>query len=209
VVTLTLRNAGKKFLPGWVFRNLSETYSGGDRVAVTGYNGSGKSTFMRLVAGMTAPDEGSVVLADGDGPVDGRRYYRHIAFSAPYVDLIEDLTPAELLRFYGRFREAAGGDVAERARQAGLDLAADKRIRDLSSGMKQRLKLVLALCFRADVVLLDEPGSNLDEAGLGWLQALLDGRGDGGILFIATNDPAREAVRTNRTLHIPDHIPAS
>ncbi len=201
---LQLNNVGKHYGPGWVFRHFESRFDSGDRVAVTGYNGSGKSTLLLLIAGAVAPDEGTVMLDAGNGEIPGNMLYQHITYAAPYIDLPDAYSVSELMHLYGKFKhplESLSGFFSE----SGLEAHHNKKIRELSSGMQQRLKLLLALGYHSAMVLLDEPASNLDEPGLSWYSGLLQRVDPGSILFIASNDPGRETPGCTRTVRMEEH----
>ena len=114
--------------------------------------------------------------------------YRHLAYAAPYIELIEELSLWEALQFHLRFKpllhEMSPDDMLELLR---FTKARDKAIREFSSGMKQRLKLALAICSNTPLLLLDEPTTNLDKEGVAWYRNLIDNFGADRLLVVASN----------------------
>lgn len=182
-MVLRLDNCGKKFEKHWIFRQVSYSFSSPDRVAILGPNGSGKSTFVKLISGYLSPNEGIMHL-----PVEQANWYKHISMAAPWIDLIEDLTLTELIRFHAGFRSFISSftpkDIIAISE---LEHAASKQIRNFSSGMKQRLKLTLAILTESDVLILDEPCSNLDRNAILWYQNTLKTYLNDRLLFVASN----------------------
>lgn len=179
---LQLTGLGKRYGREWIFRHLDLDLPFGEKLAITGYNGSGKSTLLSLIGGFVLPTEGKVSYG-----IAHEHPMCHIGFVAPYQNLIEEFTLREHLNFHAQFK-APLATLPNELAHCGLLRAEHKLVGEFSSGMKQRLRLLLALCFANDMVLLDEPTSNLDAAGAEWYQHLL--QSCQGTLLIASNQPA-------------------
>ena len=197
---------GKRFGKRVLFRNVSFTLGGGQSLAVTGANGSGKSTLLRILAGVMTPTKGSVALSLDGAAVAPEDRPLHVGFVAPYLNVYDDFTARENLRFLARARRLEG--AAERIDAAlalvGLADRADEWVKTYSSGMKQRVKYAAALLSEPPVLLLDEPASNLDAAGLRMVERVTaHQQSRRGVLVVATNDAA-EAARCERTVRIED-----
>jgi heme exporter protein A len=177
--------AGRRGLPA-----LDFTLRSPGAVAVTGPNGSGKSTLLRLLAGLLHPTAGSsVVSLDGRAvPPAARRAV--LGFASPELAFYEELSCLENLAFVAEargLRERAVPAVAALER-VGLAGRARDRVSALSSGMKQRLRLAFALLHRPPLLLLDEPGSHLDEEGKAMVDRLVHEEALAGLVVIATNE---------------------
>src|ERR1700743_3113466 len=163
LMKITLTDAGKRFNRDWIFRHLRYEFLPRQHYAITGPNGSGKSTLLQVIAGAIAISEGSVAYS-GCSPDQA---YRHLSLSAPYLDLVEEMTAMEFLQFHSAFKPFLPSlSISAILEAVGLGNAADKQIRFFSSGMKQRLKLAQAIFSDTTVVLLDEPCTNLDAEGM-------------------------------------------
>ena len=159
---ITLTDAGKRFNRDWIFRHLGYEFLPRQHYAITGPNGSGKSTLLQVIAGAIAISEGDVGYSD----IPHEQAYRYLSLSAPYLDLVEEMTATEFLNFHHSFKPLlASLSIPDALDAVGLAGAARKQIRFFSSGMKQRLKLAQALFSATPVVLLDEPCTNLDAEG--------------------------------------------
>ncbi len=174
--TLTAHGLSRRFGRQWVFRNLSHEFRAGEPTAILGANGAGKSTLLGVLGGWALPTEGTVSYAADGQKVDSNDLYRDMAVAAPYLDLPDELTVAEAAAFQAQLKPWRAGVAgwAEVVAQAKLDgPLAHRRVRDLSSGMRQRLRLAFALLTNAGLVLLDEPTANLDRAGIAWYHELI------------------------------------
>lgn len=200
-----LDKAGKRFGREWIFRELTFTFEEGRRYAVTGPNGTGKSTLLRVLAGQLSPTKGTVVFSAQGRPLDVEAVYARVAWAAPYIELIEEFTLMEALRFHRRFKPFLQGMTPKDVIACmGLNHAHGKYIRHFSSGMKQRLKLGLALLSDASLILLDEPTTNLDEAGATWYRELVARFGGKRTIVVASNVAADYAF-CEETIHMLDY----
>ncbi len=185
---ISLHNAGKRYNREWIFRGLTNELEAGGSYALLGPNGSGKSTLLKALSAYLRLSEGTVSYHDGDNEVDNEHIARHIGFSAPYMELIEELSVREHLFFHQRFKPFLEGlDVDSCLAYLGFERHRDKAVKSLSSGMKQRLKLMLAIGSRSRILLLDEPATNLDSEGVQWYHRLLSRYRNGRTLVIASN----------------------
>lgn len=158
--------------------------------ALLGPNGSGKSTLLRIVAGMQSPSKGKVYIkSDAGTDVPLNEAFEYIAFSAPGMELVEELTLREFLDFHFSFKRPLPGlNVKDIIELIGLQKAADKQIGDYSSGMKQRVKLAQAIFADTPILLLDEPCTNLDQAGVDQYTAWMHQFAKGRLVVVASND---------------------
>ncbi len=169
MLEIELKDLGKKFRKEWIFRNLNITLKAGQTYAVIGPNGSGKSTLMQVISCMMPANEGIIQYIDNQMIIDGDDCYKEVVFAAPYLELIEEFTLEESIDFHRKLKPFEN-DISN---ETFLDFTylkphRDKSVKNFSSGMKQRLKLGLALQSEARVLILDEPSSNLDEQGFDW-----------------------------------------
>lgn len=167
---ITADKIGKKFIKEWIVRNASFELTAGQQYVFVGPNGSGKSTLLQLLTGMIPVSEGEIRYTDHAGrAIETDHWYKHIVIAAPYLELIEEFTLREQIEFHGKFKAFKNG-ISARDFEDFIQLphASGKVIRHFSSGMKQRVKLGLALLSDVPVVFLDEPTTNLDVQGINW-----------------------------------------
>ncbi|MCB0795176.1 MAG: ATP-binding cassette domain-containing protein [Flavobacteriales bacterium] len=192
---ITFQHVGKRFGNELVAQDIDLQIGQGDRLAILGPNGSGKSTLLRLAGGFITPTIGTISYRLNGTAVPPELVYRHMSLAAPYLGLYEDLRLEEAIDLHARFKAFRSGvQAGDVPAIALLEQARHKAIRDLSSGMRQRLKLALAILSDTSLLLLDEPASNLDANGIAWTQELLKEHLDGRTLLIASNRQAEETV---------------
>lgn len=171
-----------------VLAGVSGAVGPGEALLVMGPNGSGKSTLLRVLAGLLAPEAGTVAYDEGGEAFTIAARRRAVGFVAPDLALYEELTTLENLRFFCRLR----GVPPERGREL-LDLVGlphDRPAGALSSGMRQRLRWTWALLARPRLLLLDEPFQNLDRPGVAQGTELLERHlADGGLAVVANPGP--------------------
>jgi ABC-type multidrug transport system ATPase subunit len=197
---ITLTDAGKRFNRDWIFRHLSYEFSSQHHYAITGPNGSGKSTLLQVIAGAIGISEGhvdyeAIVRHTSPGTVapaaaiPPEKAYHYLSLSAPYLELIEEMTATEFLQFHHSFKPfLPSHPIPNILSTVGLEAAARKQIRFFSSGMKQRMKLAQALFSDTSVILLDEPCTNLDAEGIALYQRLIREYGAGRLIIVSSND---------------------
>jgi ABC-type multidrug transport system ATPase subunit len=161
-------NLGKRFNREWIFRNFNYSFQPGV-YAITGPNGSGKSTLLSVLWGQVPSSSGSVTYQQAQQHIPVEEIYKQVAIAAPYMELIEEFTLDEILRFHFSFKKIRGGRrLEELIGLLELTHARDKMITHFSSGMKQRLKLGLAFFSDVEAIFLDEPTTNLDKQSVEW-----------------------------------------
>jgi ABC-type multidrug transport system ATPase subunit len=190
---IRLTNIAKHFGREVVFQNVDLTLASGSRTAILGPNGSGKSTLVQVIGGAIIPTKGSIEHRIGERLVPQEEVYRHVAIASPYLGLYEELSLAQTIDFHRRFKPLrAGLGVQDVARIAYLEQALEKPVQHFSSGMKQRLKLALAILSDTPLLLLDEPGSNLDADAVAWFRALVHEHMADRTVVVASNRQAAE-----------------
>ena len=202
---IILKDIGRRFNRDWVFQHVNYRFSAGMQYALLGPNGSGKSTLMQVMSSALTPSAGQIDYRYDGKTIDAERIYQYVAIAAPYLELIEEFTLTEQIRFhFSHKRFLAGFNEQLLIDRLGLTHAKDKQLRYFSSGMKQRVKLGMACCADVPVVLLDEPTSNLDDAGVDWyMQLVADTRADR-LLLICSNQ-AREYAFCDRKIAVTDY----
>jgi ABC-type multidrug transport system ATPase subunit len=184
---ISLEQACKRFNKEWIFKNLSFQFEAGKHYALVGNNGSGKTTLLQIIAGYSSLTKGSIDWS----PFDEGTIYEQISFAAPYLELVEEFTATEQFEFQAQFKPLQKELSTEKILALiGLKNAAHKQIRYYSSGMKQRLKLALAIFSDCPILLLDEPCSNLDKEGYGLYDTLMKDFAMHKLIIVGSNDPA-------------------
>ena len=203
---VTGKGISKKFSRQNIFSNISFDAHQGDVIAITGYNGSGKSTLLQIIAGYISPSGGSIEHIFNGKKINSDNLYQYISFAAPYLELIEEFALPEMISFYTKFK--AVSDIISitgiiEMSQPGFSI--HKQIKYYSSGMKQRVKLALALMTDVPYVLLDEPLSNLDQNGMEWFRKLMIQNKGNKIIFISSNRVQEETGFCNKFINLEDY----
>ena len=187
---IQLNNTGKRFNKEWIFRNCNYTFNAGVSYAITGSNGSGKSTLLQTIAGAINASEGSVSVNSEQLALNSEFLYKHLSIAAPYLELVEEMTAREALKFHSAFKPLLENiSIEEMLTIVGLKAAADKQIRYYSSGMKQRMKLAQAIFSDVPILLLDEPCTNLDATGYALYHQLIKDYCTTKLVIVCSNDP--------------------
>ena len=198
---LVLENVSKAFGPRRICSDVSLELETGDRLAVVGPNGSGKTTFLKLLSGLLRPDGGSISYMRNGQPLDRASWHRLVSLVAPDLALYDELTALENLRFVNKIGGwgktdaeliSLLGDIGLKGRESDL-------LATFSSGMKQRMKYAAALVKTPPVLLLDEPTASLDESGVAVFREIIEKQRSRGICILATNDP-QEAELADRQI---------
>lgn len=198
---IELLDAGRRYNRNWIFRHLNLTLGSASSLAILGPNGSGKSTLIQLLAGYLSPSEGVIRFENAGKEVESTSFYKHISLAAPYIELLEEFSFPEQLAFSMRLKGSFNGHTAEYLiERSGLAKAGSRPIKQFSSGMKQRVKLLLACAAESSVVLLDEPLTNLDQQGTEWYQQLVSDFGNDRCIIVASNNMAEYAFCKDRLL---------
>lgn len=200
---IILSNIGKRYNTEWIFRKLGTELVTGEHCVFLGSNGSGKSTLLQVVAGSTLPSEGEVIYEHEGKTISNDNIYRYVSFASPYLDLFEEYTLREAVKFHTRFKPLFRGiDEKRFIELTGLEKAAHKQIRNYSSGMKQRVRLALAILSDTPLLLLDEPASNLDKKAIEWYNQLVQDFSSGRLIIVCSNQQQYEYSFCNRELHV-------
>lgn len=186
---IRLKQLSKRYKFEWIFRDLDYEFKANNAYAILGPNGSGKSTLLKVLSGYSTPSKGKIEFLGDDGqPLDKDKTYLQLSYAAPYIQLIEEYTLIEMLNFHNRFKAFQQNLTPDQLiERLNFSTSKHKEIKYFSSGMKQRLKLVLALCSDTNFLLLDEPTTNLDAEGVEWYQGLIKDFTANRLVIVASN----------------------
>lgn len=195
---IILENVGKRYQDSWIFRGLNHSFESAGVYGITGSNGSGKSTLLQVIAGFVTATEGKVTRNDYTGEEDD--FYKSISLAAPSLDLFEEFSVAESITIHHRLKPLTGTDIPSLLEEINLAAHRDKQLSQLSSGMKQRLKLALAIYADTPLLLLDEPCSNLDAQWSQWFNLALSKRLQHRLVIICSNHQQAELQSVNKPI---------
>jgi len=197
--TLTIRHLTKAFEGVAALTDVSFDIAPGERVALLGHNGAGKSTMMKIILGLIPASSGTVALC---GAAPGSALARaQVAYLPENVAFHPALTGLEQLRHYLRLRGLDPRGAAELLDRVGLGHAARRRIGTYSKGMRQRVGLAQTLIGQPRLLVLDEPTSGLDPVSRRDFYELLDGLAATGASILLSSHALTEVeARTDRIL---------
>jgi heme exporter protein A len=183
-----------------VLRGVSLDVHPGELMHVSGPNGTGKTTLLRVVCGLLRPEKGSVAWQGRSITATAAEYQSALAYASHEPALKSDLTALENLRFsVGLKRRVTVAELRSSLERTGVANCADLPARVLSAGQRRRVAMARVLAFRADIWLLDEPFTNLDASGSSLLSALLaEHVGQGGLALVVAHHDLNVAAQTRQ-----------
>jgi heme exporter protein A len=200
-VRISFTDVAKRYDLRVVFKSVSGEALPGRVMVITGPNGSGKSTLLAILCGLLRPTRGMVNHVLNGSEIRREEWRHHLGVVAPSMSVYEELDGMENLRFFAQLRGLDSDDLRchECLTLVGLDPERRTPVRGYSTGMVQRLKIAQALLHDPALLLLDEPGSNLDSEGREWLHDYVTGLlSVGKTVILATNDPNEMKWGQNR-----------
>ena len=188
--SLEAKEITKTFGRRLIFEQISFSYEGKGVFGISGPNGSGKSTLVKIISGLLSPSKGKIIHKNQEKEIIPERLHNHIGFVSPYLVLYEEFSAWENLNYFARIR---GVQFEKERVEKLLDHflllnRKDDMVKTYSSGMKQRMKFIFALMHNPDLLILDEPTSNLDEEGKNSVYNIVREEGKKNIVIIASNE---------------------
>ena len=203
---IQLANVGKRYNYEWIFRNINYEFTSDSNYVILGANGSGKSTLLQVIAGNLMSSEGSISYRSAQKEVIQENIFSYLSIATPYLDLFEEFTLEESIEFQKKFKsyykDMDGKQIIDILQ---LEKAAGKQLKYFSSGMKQRVRLALAIISKTPILLLDEPTSNLDKKGIDWYQRLIQQYSDERLIIVCSNQQEQEYTFCDKQLNIEDY----
>lgn len=187
---LSSKKITKKFGRRLIFKDLDFEFLANGIYGITGINGSGKSTLIKIIAGIISPSSGKIIHKFDENIIEPELLHNYIGFVAPYLIMYEEFSAWENLTHISNIR---GVEFNTELFNSLLDdflllNRKDDMVKTYSSGMKQRLKFIFALMHSPKILLLDEPTSNLDDAGKEAVYRIIRREGENKIVIIASNE---------------------
>ena len=158
---IQLNDLGRSFGNNWVLRNVDLSVPEGTAYGLLGRNGAGKTTTVRMMFGLLRPSEGKVTVAGAEPFRDPVKLRRAVGYAGEDLGLYPRWRVSRVLRFASQVYEDWDVSRSEKLRRQ-FDLPLDRRVKELSTGMRAQLGLMLSLVRRPKVLLLDEPFGGLD-----------------------------------------------
>ena len=183
-----------------IFNNINFKFENNGIYGISGSNGSGKSTLVKIIAGIISPTSGKVIHKTGNGEIVPEKLHNHIGFVSPYLVLYDEFTAWENLAYFAEIRGVVL-DTEKVNYLLGKFLLSNRKddlVKTYSSGMKQRLKFIFALTHSPELIILDEPTSNLDAKGKENVYSILKKEADNSVVIIASNEETDLALCSSK-----------
>ena len=180
----------KKYHQNLVIKNFSYKFYNKNSYVITGSNGSGKSTLMKIISGYLSPNSGIIEYEKKNKIINEKSLYKYNSMIAPYIEIIEEFTLEEFLKFHFSFKKKKYIHINDTIKFLELQKNSKKHIKNFSSGMKQKLKIGLAILENLPIILLDEPMSNLDKKNKKWYIKNIKKIINKKLIIIFSNEPS-------------------
>lgn len=191
-VEIICEHLSKTFSGKTIFKNLSFKISSAQSLSITGGNGSGKSTLIKIMANLIHSSKGKISVLENNIVIPEDKCFHKIGFVSPYLNLYDELTGFENLDFFYKLKSISENSAEKKInnilKKVNLYEKRNEYVKNYSSGMKQRLKIAFAVMNEPDILLMDEPRTNLDKPGIGMVYDISKEQKERGILIIATNE---------------------
>jgi len=180
----------KSFGRRLIFNDLQFKFDKSGVYGISGPNGSGKSTLVKIIAGIIGASKGKIIHKLNDKEIIEEHLHDHIGFVSPYLVLYEEFSTYENLNLFAEIRGISFNKerVDYLLNKFLLFKRKDDLLKTYSSGMKQRVKFIFALMHSPQLLILDEPTSNLDDEGKNSVYELVKEEGQNNIVLIASNE---------------------
>ena len=193
---LTLQNVTKIFGRRLIFDKINFSFESGKIYGLAGPNGSGKSTLSRIISGLLEPTQGKVIHESDNKKIEPEKLHNYLGFVSPYLVLYDEFSAEENLYHFSKIR---GTDYD--SKRAGVLLEEfniysrrSDLLKEYSSGMKQRMKFIFALLHSPQLLLLDEPTSNLDNTGKDKVYEIVKREAENNLVIVASNEDSDLAL---------------
>lgn len=205
--TLTLQNLTKSFGRRLIFKEINYEFKSGLVFGLAGKNGSGKSTLAKILSGIISPTSGKVVHKLNNKVIEPDNLHNHLGFVSPYLVLYDEFSAEENFIHFFKIRGMKVDN--ERIKNLLNDFGLYDRKNDLlktySSGMKQRIKTIFALLHSPELLILDEPTSNLDISGKEKIYETIKKQSENRLIIIASNEES-DLNQCNEIIYIEKYL---
>jgi heme exporter protein A len=194
--TITLQEVTKIFGRRLIFDNIDYEFSSGSVYGLAGKNGSGKSTLAKIIAGILSATRGKVIHKLDENTIIPENLHDHLGFVSPYLVLYDEFTAGENLVHFSRIRgnEADEEKINFWLNKFNLYERRNDLLKGFSSGMKQRMKIIFALLHDPQLIIFDEPTSNLDNEGKDKVYEIINEQGKENTVIVASNEDSDLAL---------------
>lgn len=188
--SVSAENIRKNFGRRLIFNGINFNYSNPGVYGIAGSNGSGKSTLVKIISGINAPTAGKIIHTYNEKKLTFEHLHNHIGLVSPYLVLYDEFTAYENLNYFAKIRNVPFDKekIDDLLNRFLLLKRKDDFVKGYSSGMKQRLKFIFALQHSPNLLILDEPVSNLDNEGKDTVYKIIENESKNTIVMVASNE---------------------
>lgn len=203
MISLEVENLSKKYTGKTVLKALSFSHSQGI-LGISGANGSGKSTLLKCLAKLLKPTDGAIHWVDQGEELDQSEVIKQLGYAAPYLNLYDELTVFENIEFLANLSNPSQthDSIQELLSRTHILELQNKLFKTLSTGQRQRVKLAASLVKEPSILLLDEPGSNLDKDGHQLVADLVQSEVQKDTLVIIASNDANEMALCDQVISL-------
>ena len=196
-LALDSKEIEKKFGYAYAVRSVTLQVRRGEFVALFGSNGAGKTTFLKVAAGLMRPTKGKLSIEGHDVSAEAEQARRRIGFLSHNTFVYRDLSPLENLKFFCSLYGVSHSEerLLDILRRVDLEQRAREPVRAFSRGLQQRVGIARALLHEPSVILLDEPYTGLDARAAQTLNSMLDEAVQAGKTVILTTHDLEQGLR--------------
>ena len=187
---LSFQDVTKTFGRRLIFKDINREFTSGNIYGFSGRNGSGKSTLIKIASGIISPTKGKIEHLFNNKLIIEEKLHNYIGFVSPYLVLYDEFTAEENLYHFSRIRGIKYSQERSEFLLNEFELFPRKNdyLKGYSSGMKQRMKFIFALLHNPEILFLDEPTSNLDNAGKDKVYEIIENEGKSKLVIVASNE---------------------
>lgn len=207
-LTLETQQLSKKYGQNVVIKKLNLTFEGNNRYAILGHNGTGKSTLLKLLCGYLIPSKGSVLVSrNGEQPSAPHESIELFSYCSPHMTFYNEFSFLEMVSWIKKFRSFEIGDEKwEDILEWPKKQISKKTFSEYSSGMQQKAKLAIAMNLEHQILLLDEPLTNLDAQNAAWYHQRLEKSLKEKMVLIATNRLKEECPNATHEINLSHYF---
>lgn len=187
---LSFDNVTKTFGRRLIFKEINRSFKNGHVYGFSGRNGSGKSTLIKIAAGILSPTKGKILHETEGERIIPEKLHHYLGFVSPYLVLYDEFTAEENLFHLSKIRGIKYDKERSKYLLDEFELYNRRNdyLKGYSSGMKQRMKFIFALLHNPQILFLDEPTSNLDNAGKDKVYEFIENEGKTNLVIVASNE---------------------
>jgi ABC-type multidrug transport system ATPase subunit len=204
-IRLLAENISLRFKNELVIKDFTYSFETQSKTAIVGNNGSGKSTLLLALTGIMQCNKGSISYVNNAQNIEQDNWFRYYSLCAPSLELINEMNINELFQFHSKLKPMGISSQEEFLTILEMNNLKNKTIGQMSSGMKQKIKLALAILSNCPLLFLDEPTTNLDASATEWYKNMITTFCKEKSVLVFSNNQAQETYFCTNTIDINNY----